>query len=233
MPFLFPLPGRPVFALLVALHANGESSYRDARSLHRLLAERWGARVTVFTDKTGVEDGAHVVRTATDLLDGIRNAVEALPHGAQLLFAVSSHGYSMATPPGAPRPELDGRSEFVRVRGQRVMDWQLHEALYSRMGSSVRSFAIVDTCHSGTMLDLEGVHVGKVPQSCCVSACSDAELAGEDISDYGGWGGKLVAQFLDAVPLSGPLDAESFHRGVARTFAAQRRQRSHPVLSFQ
>jgi hypothetical protein len=36
-----------------------------------------------------------------------------------------------------------------------ITDAELFTALYSRMHDSIKSVCFIDTCHSGTMLDLE------------------------------------------------------------------------------
>jgi hypothetical protein len=143
---------------------------------------------------------------------------------------------------------LNGRSECVLLRGVPIYDHELFTALYEHMSLETRSLCLIDTCHSGTMLDLEYLSSdgGKQfsrsltplirrPLSVCISACDDSEFAGEDISTYGGWGGKLVCRYLDYVSaqrVPGPLDIPAFHASVYRAFTHQRSQRSRPILSY-
>ena len=93
-------------------------------------------------------------------------------------------------------------------------------------------FCLVDTCHSGTMLDFE-CPVTPRARAFAVSACSDQETAGEDISDFGGWGGKLCAQFFDYLGAEPEhqFDMLKFHAKAAAVFARQPMQRSTAVLS--
>jgi len=109
-----------------------------------------------------------------------------------------------------------------------------------------------DTCHSGTLLDLENVHVAGsqtvhriLPtrphnKVLAIGVCSDRETTGEDIGDFGGWGGKLLSRFMDsmnsnACETSGRVKAFnvlSFYKSCCHDFVQQRQQRTHPVLSF-
>jgi hypothetical protein len=72
------------------------------------------------------------------------------------------------------------------------------------------------------------------PRSVCISACADDELAGEDVSDYAGWGGKLTCQFVDYLDRSnnGIIDISKFYHQVRSTFDSQRLQKSHPIISY-
>ncbi len=70
------------------------------------------------------------------------------------------------------------------------------------------------------------------PFSVCISACNDDELAGEDVSDYGGWGGKLICQFLDRLHSNHRIEVMGFYRRIRQLFAMQSTQAFHPVISY-
>lgn len=115
------------------------------------------------------------------------------------------------------------------------------------MHESIKSLCLVDTCHSGTMLDLEylstdGIHFTRSntplqhrPLSICISACNDDECTGEDISTFAGWGGKLTCQVLDYLTtrsgsrLLYPLE---MYKEIRTIFQNQRIQRTQPIISF-
>lgn len=265
---VFPTRSR-VLAITVALSANGNSSYRDAANLVRLAGEVWPGRAkcVVLTDSpksVRLREAADVelvkVETAEQLLGGIESAVKRDSAEMDVLFCVSAHGYSApdATFPSELR-ESDGRKEFLRVLGtHRVWDHQLTRALYGGMDERCASLCLVDTCHSGTLLDLEytstdGVRFQRAPHvrsfssfsgggtvaRVCISSCSDSELSGEDVSAYGGWGGKAVCFFLDFLnsrkqkkhSSSSAVNVMELYLAMKDLFNAQSRQRSHPVLS--
>lgn len=225
----------------VALRANGDSAYRDARALRRLAREKWGVESVTLSDAD--LDDAIRVNSKTELLQGIRTMCSS---ATSLLFVVSAHGYSAANA-RSPYSEMDGKSEYLLVNNQRVYDFELRDALLGYSRYNLTCFALIDTCHSGTMLDLDFVSTDgllayrtNAPRSTgaraiCVSACQDSELAGEDVSSYAGWGGKLVALFLDYATSTAAADGVSlyeFYRIAYETFSTQELQKSHPVFSF-
>jgi hypothetical protein len=127
-----------------------------------------------------------------------------------------------------------------------ITDAELFTALYSRMHDSVKSVCFIDTCHSGTMLDLEYMSNNGMtfhrsplkniqrPDSVCISACSDSELAGEDIGHYGGWGGKLTCALLDylfVLPVK-TLSPIEFYRSIYKIFTTQSIQKCVPFISY-
>ena len=250
--FQFPPkhPRTTVQVLCIALAANGTSSYRDASAIASITSTKWNAHVTILTDNkskllalpstTTVSE----VRSKKSLLSCIRGFIQTrVLSGTSLFVSISSHGYSMSVPERRAL-EMNGRSEYVVIAGQRVMDYELFDALYTDMPLDIPSLCLVDTCHSGTMLDLEYVSTdGRVfhrsqtplqsrPFSVCISACSDSETAGEDISSIGGWGGKLTCQFVDYVNTQTTVHALTFYKMVLGLFSSQRTQRSHPIISY-
>ena len=204
------------YLLILTLRANGESSYRDAAAFHRLFKNKYGTKhIHIITDTharalKGLDDCYTFVQKKIELLDTIRTFVKNIPDGGSLLFCVSAHGYSKYV---AERStfELNNRTEYLQIGAEHILDTELFDSLYKDMKMSVRSLCLIDTCHSGTMLDLEFLsHDGIIfrrsntplkqrPQSVSISACTDDESAGEDISSYGGWGGKLTCHVLDYV----------------------------------
>jgi hypothetical protein len=250
--FQFP-QSKLVYTLIVCLSANGSSSYRDASAVARLMRLQFASNVRILSDfayNFDLPDGVdvHILVDKADCLQQIENYVDGLPHAADLLFVISAHGYSSRATTSRMAYELNGRSEYVRLHTQPVYDYELFKALYQKMAPDTRSFCLVDTCHSGTMLDLEYLSrdggllftrsrtpLLRRPISVCISACDDNELAGEDISQFAGWGGKLICQFLDYASSRasiGPLHIPKFHQHVFATFCRQVAQGSRPVLSY-
>ena len=257
--------GQSTRLVVVALSANGTSSYRDASALSRLFWEKFASpHCTILSDRLDTlshcapQARKRLVKNRSDLLSELRNTIGAVPAKCNLVFSLSAHGYSKRLR-ARTNLEMNGRTEYVCVNGEHVLDVDLFDALYQTMHPSVKSLCLIDTCHSGTMLDLEyvssdGRHFqrshtppGRSPETMCISACSDNELAGEDISGFGGWGGKLTCHVLDVLSQlasdrasdhtsSGApillLEPCNLYDGIRSTFVAQSRQKSHPVLSY-
>lgn len=241
---IFPKNKSDLLVINVALEANGTSSYRDALAISELTKSKWGARNIIITDAPGMfKCPVLVTKSKKEFVSALKNSISTCKEQC-VLFTLSSHGYSTVIPDRV-KNELNGRSEFIKVGADRVLDYELFEAFYGCMGNNVQSLCLIDTCHSGTMLDLEYLstdgekfirsktELKSRPHSVCISACSDHELAGEDVSDYAGWGGKLTCQFVDFLNQSGSfIDIKKFYRQVHRAFTSQRVQRSHPIISY-
>jgi hypothetical protein len=252
---LFPT-SHNLTVLCIALSANGTSSYRDAVSVVSLTHTKWDVQHTcILTDNISMIDIPEKnvdiihVQSPKSLLYQIRNFVTLyVRENDNVLFTLSSHGYSTNQVSALRKgKELNNRSEYILVQGHPVMDYELFSALYDHMPSSVCNLCLVDTCHSGTMLDMEYISndggnnfhrsrtpLKKRPLSICISACNDDELAGEDISTFGGWGGKLICQFLDYIhhQKEYSFNVLNFFKIVHHTFVSQKYQHSHPVISF-
>jgi hypothetical protein len=250
--FIFPL--QQVHTLILCLPANGDSSYRDSENMARLMTKRFKSHITILTDKPQrfsrlLSDNVHIygIYSKKECIYSIDQTVRQLTPGSNLLFLVSAHGYSVPATGIHRDRELNGRTECLHIRNTVLYDYELFDALYNSMSIDTKSLCLIDTCHSGTMLDLEYLSVdgGKVfnrsrqplirrPKSVCISACSDSELAGEDISNFGGWGGKLACQYFDFVckKSATSFNVYEFFTLVYRRFSQQSMQKSRPVISY-
>jgi hypothetical protein len=239
-----------VSVIFVALSANGASSYRDAHSVVKLCSARWQVvGCDILTDRpeliptTDLPKRVRVHRVASNqsLTTTLSNTLRGAPGDSKILFCISSHGY-IATTSHAPH-EVSGYSEYVRVGSESFFDFELTKLLAECTPRTCTLFALLDTCHSGTLIDMpflstDGVSMrqancerGMPMPGVCISACSDTELNGEDISDYGGWGGKLMCAFLDSLATNSTVAWLGLYQHVRTVFTAQRSQRSHPVFS--
>lgn len=230
--------------ICVALQANGNSSYRDAISVRRLATEKWHSRCVVITDSSAAVPSAIQVVTKLQLLNAVQIA-RSEKNAKHVLFVLSAHGYQDKNITHTEL-ELDHKTEYVLLGSQPVYDFELYQALFLDVDPSINYVCLIDTCHSGTMLDLQYIStdgytatrslnpVSPRNWSVCISAASDGEYAGEDVSYYGGWGGKLVASFLDYVSDSKSISFYPLHfyRFVLKLFVIQVQQCSHPVFSF-
>ena len=106
--------------------------------------------------------GAIVVNSSTELDAAIARVIGQVTAGTSLLISISSHGEHSAdgrekilTPSGSVIP--DG-SEYIRfVWGGRPViytDDRLRSMLIDPVPQGAEVMCLVDTCHSGTMLDL-------------------------------------------------------------------------------
>lgn len=237
-----------VAVLIVCLSANSTSSYRDAENVAKIAHKRWGARcqTTILTDKKfncNFVSNSVLLKNGSHMLQEVSQFVKTHSPSRDILFVLSGHGYQRREK--VKGSELDGKDEYIRVGRDIVLDDNLTLALFEHMHISCHSLSLIDTCHSGTMLDMpwqskngfafvrtKGARLQPYIScnSYCISACQDSELAGEDISNFGGFGGKLVSQFLDYFK-NDCIDIVKFFIAVKKTFESQSVQRSSPVLS--
>lgn len=130
-----------------------------------------------------------------------------------ILLILSTHGYcthhSIASLSSCA--ERTGCDQNIQLNGQIIIDDDLHAAIVGPLQSEkIHLLCLIDTCHSGTMLDLPYWTIdlkqqtvdGKVDPCCkssiySISACSDTESSMDDISCFGFDGG-LIAAYLDS-----------------------------------
>ena len=248
----FPKNKKNIHIISIALHANGTSSYRDSTAIAKLCSSIWtNSNIYILTDNpSNIKingNNIYIVHISSkqQLLIQINSIVSQINDKENLLFTMSSHGYSTSINSRINK-ELNGRSEYVMISNKTVMDYELFESLYDSMKPNVFSLCLIDTCHSGTMLDLEYLSYDgltfhqtytiskKRPLSFCISACNDNEKAGEDISNYAGWGGKLTCHFLDYISKKSSkiFNIFDFYKSIHKTFTSQSYQKSHPIISY-
>jgi hypothetical protein len=220
-----------VFALIICVLANGTSSYRDAVHLKQFCIEKWHADVVVLSDRDYKGLECVVPRDKKSFLKALNDNVEQYSSTHDVIFFVSGHGYKGSS-----------NHEYIMFKGSQINDYELRNNFYLNMNDECLSLCLIDTCHSGTMLDLEYCSTdGKTfrkfsngdliikAYSYCISACNENETSGEDISTYGGWGGKLMCYFLDNASVK--IDIRLFFGNVLNIFSTQTLQASHPILS--
>jgi hypothetical protein len=95
------------------------------------------------------------VPTRENLLRALRWLVEGSRGGDSLVFHFSGHGVQKLD---MNDDEVDGYNEALCPmdfeRSGKILDDEINEIIVRPLGKGVKLHAIVDTCHSGTILDL-------------------------------------------------------------------------------
>ncbi|KAF0899233.1 hypothetical protein E2562_015897 [Oryza meyeriana var. granulata] len=155
------VPGRKR-ALLVGVSYRGtsyelEGTVNDVDCMRRLLGESFGfpgESILVLTEKLGDDDPSRLP-TRENLLRAMRWLVEGCDAGDSLVFHFSGHGVQKLDVKG---DEVDGYNEALCPQdfeqSGKILDDEINETIVRPLGHGVKLHAIVDTCHSGTILDL-------------------------------------------------------------------------------
>jgi len=132
----------------------------------------------------------------------------SLESGDRLLVLLSGHGYTKFD---RNNDEIDRRDEYINV-GFQVTDDDLYERIVLNNNvDGVDILMLVDTCHSGTMLDLPysyDVYQKKTRKiskrvddlelrAMSVGACQDSQLSMCDFGSNAGFGGSLTVGLLE------------------------------------
>lgn len=113
--------------------------------------------------------------------------VSEIKEGDSAFIMISGHGYQKRDDNG---DEKDGLDEYISY----ITDDELYNLLTKIKHKCKRIVCLTDTCHSGTMFDLDNNK--EYNNIISLSACSDNELSSCDISDVAGFGGSLTVHLL-------------------------------------
>ncbi|KAF7358039.1 Metacaspase type II [Mycena venus] len=168
----FPLPSQCAGqkkALLIGISTCKTEGYRELDGAHKnvrkmeaLLLDVYHytpSEITVLVDD-GIED--HVQPTRDHILAAIAELVKDVKAGDQLCFYYSGHSTQRDN---RSNSEEDGKDEcLVPLDGEEMMivDNHLHAALVRPLPSGSHLVAILDTCHSGSLLDLKHYRCNRV-----------------------------------------------------------------------
>ncbi|KAJ9552113.1 hypothetical protein OSB04_016158 [Centaurea solstitialis] len=174
----------------------------DVSSMRELLMSRF--RFPSSSIRILSEMDQHLRPTKRNIQEALRWLVKDNQHGDSLVFYFSGHGLRQ---PDFFDDELDGFDETIcpvdfRTAGM-IIDNEINETIVRPLVEGVKLHAIIDACHSGTILDLQhvyntktkkwldnsppsGVYKGtKGGHAISISACEDHQLAA-DTSAFSG-----------------------------------------------
>eukprot|EP00051_Salpingoeca_urceolata_P011204 m.138347 g.138347 ORF g.138347 m.138347 type:complete len:429 (+) comp17027_c0_seq5:144-1430(+) len=147
-------------ALIIGINYRGQrcqlnGCINDARCLEYMLVHKFGwpsANVVTLTDDNM---DSRKRPTRRNIISHMQWLASGNPPGTSLWFSFSGHGSQSVDRTGEER---DGRNETIlpvdhRSAGQ-IEDNELHDLLVKTCGPGVTLHALVDACHSGTVLDL-------------------------------------------------------------------------------
>lgn len=165
--------------------------------------------------------------TSQTLLDDLESLIKLLKNN--FFLTLSSHGYA------------NQDKNYIYWNGKKITDQNFHDILTNNMNNQLHCLSLIDTCQSGTMLNLNYQTKDTLiykPENLsnsdlniiCIGAVDDNEYDQDDISNFG-YGGGLTSAFIDFM-----TDSTSTKKTI-RTFFIYYKNRisllnHHPVLSL-
>lgn len=177
----------------------GGSCLRDIRNLNDyLLKDGFDSskrRQTLFLSIDNNNKLSNVNNVYYDFLRNYQNRfqefVDNTKNGDNVLICISGHGYQQFN-----KEEKDSMDEYISFGNGIIKDGVLYSLLIEKLKDKCnRVVCLTDTCHSGTMFDIDEKRVGK-RNVFSLSACLDNQLDSCDISNVG-FGGSLTVHLLD------------------------------------
>ncbi|XWS39740.1 hypothetical protein CRYUN_Cryun18bG0080200 [Craigia yunnanensis] len=223
-------------AVLCGITYNNWKQYKlkgtvnDVRNMRDLLSTRFGYPTECIRVLTEEETDQRFIPTRKNIEDSLRWLVNDCQSGDSLVFFYSGHGLRQ---PDFNNDEADGFDETIcPVDFQKaglILDNDLNSLIVRPLKHGVTLHAIVDACHSGTILDLPNVYFSlekkwkdNSPPSgvnkrtngglaISISACLDNQAAADTSAFTGKMNGALtylLAEVLKKLP--GPTYGDMF-----------------------
>jgi hypothetical protein len=195
----------------------GGACARDVVNMAKLLVDRLGFKPTciIALFSNGIPAKAREMGLACSLgsRDALLHAIRLTVAGCRsadgtslVWFHYSGHGFEQ----GGSVNESDGVDEAISPGEGLVRDDELYDELVARLPSSTTLIATMDCCHSGTALDLPYLWTAsgwkrdsrrKENPECravSLSACTDAQMASQDVGERVGFGGSLTVALCES-----------------------------------
>ncbi|RCV44513.1 hypothetical protein SETIT_9G379600v2 [Setaria italica] len=147
-------------ALLVGVSYMGtphelKGTVNDVTEMRRLLVDKFGFPSGCILELTEKEGYPSRVPTRENLLLAMRWLTEGCAPGDSLVFQFAGHGVQHVD---LNDGEVDGYNEALCPvdfeQSGNILDDEINETIVRPLGRGVKLHAVMDTCHSGTVLDL-------------------------------------------------------------------------------
>ena len=139
-----------------------------------------------------------------NILLQVTEIIKLIPKNSTLIIFISGHGYQMIDKSG---DEIDNLDEYVRVNNGILLDDQIKLEIIDKIDNTIEVIAICDTCHSGSMFDLDYKWSNNQwirdtnrkllnKNVISIGACQDNQMENCDIGNIG-YGGALTVHLID------------------------------------
>lgn len=141
-------------------------------------------------------------------LQNMKSIVRNLPNPDILLVYISGHGYQIKDRNSNKIDEIDGLDEYINTKSGIILDDTLKDIFVSNLPPHIKFIGITDTCHSGSMFDLDYTLINNefikstklkpaYIKAISIGACADNQLEVCDIGQKIGYGGLLTIQLIE------------------------------------
>ncbi|KAI0290174.1 caspase domain-containing protein [Russula brevipes] len=150
-------------ALLIGIAYRGEllNTHQDVDRYRGVLIAAYGYRpedITVIKDDPAFPN--HLQPTRENILRELRNLVADAAAGDRFTFLFSGHSNQQ---PSKDLDEEDFQDEYlITIDEEIIIDNELNDILVKPLPAGSSLFALLDTCHSGTLLDLPHYHCNSI-----------------------------------------------------------------------
>ncbi|KAF8492193.1 caspase domain-containing protein [Russula emetica] len=150
-------------ALLIGISYRGEllNTHQDVDRYRNVLIVNYGYRpedITVLKDDPAF--AIHLQPTRENILRELKNLVANAAAGDRFTFLYSGHSNQQ---PSKDLNEEDFLDEYlITIDDEIIIDNELNDILVKPLPAGSSLFALLDTCHSGTLLDLPHYYCNSV-----------------------------------------------------------------------
>ncbi|KAG2139438.1 caspase domain-containing protein [Suillus cothurnatus] len=138
-----------------------QHAHEDAELLKRLLIDKFNyPEANVVLMKQGPELPEYLWPTRNNILEQISKMVANASPNDRFFFYYSGHGSQVTC---KHHTETDGKDEVIYgCNGRYIIDNKLRKALVDPLPPGSKLFALWDSCHSETILDLDHYKCNKL-----------------------------------------------------------------------
>ncbi|KAJ6473919.1 caspase domain-containing protein [Mycena vulgaris] len=158
-------------ALLVGICTARSEGYLDLKAAQSDVDKMRALLIDIYhyapaDIRVLIDDGidGHVQPTRVNILQAIAELVKDVEDGDHLVFHYSGHSTQVDN--SRSNSEEDGKDEcLVPLDGEEmlIVDNELHATLVKPLPAGAHLVAVLDTCHSGSLLDLPHYRCNRVP----------------------------------------------------------------------
>lgn len=196
----------------------GGSCLRDLKNVSNHLDSE---NIFVFTTNPVITNGFPKKTEFFNLnVNNLKKCIAKVKDKSTVITLISGHGYQIKDKSG---DELDGMDEYIKTSNSVILDDDLRDLFILSLSKkqNIKFIGLIDTCHSGTMFDLDYRYTKESwskdtnrdlisINAISIGACLDNQLDNCDIGEIG-FGGALTVHLIDNNLIKHLLEGEEIY----------------------